>query len=120
MKLIQDSLVLLNRVAQERPGQSLFYLAEDQKSSVLQYKRFKNVVLDYAFIVEVEAVCSITLDNGSEVTFLPNEDAKELLKLPKSDKIFIETTDNIKSLVSALSYKTDAIVVVDNETKEIL
>lgn len=102
-------------------GETFFYLAASGESTEVIFNTLKNTFGDEIWW-EVSAgdVASVTFVNGTEITILPTSDAGELLSLPPSNYIFIETTHNIKDLISLLTPYTDTIVVVDANTKELL
>lgn len=111
----------LKTMVVENNNKMVFYIAANEDNSVGVFETFRNALENkYAYWISANAVNSLVLENGSEITILPQEDADELLALPKSDFIVVEATTNTKNILDKLSKKTEGFVVVDASTKDLL
>ncbi len=121
---IKEKLPLdfLHKEATENPGSIIFYITNTDEDSEKQLKTFRSALLDEDWMYQVAAgvVGTITLNNTTEVTFLPESEAQLLLELPNSGAIFFEMTDKNKELAENLFPKTGKMFFVDPISKELV
>jgi hypothetical protein len=113
-----NALLKLKQMAEDTHG-IYFYITDTEKRSIQVFNKIKDSV-DYAWWVSANAVNSVTLDNGSEITILPEDDAHELLALPHSSAVFIESEDDVREMADALRDTTDVLALVDPTSQELL
>lgn len=104
------------------PTYIIFYIVDNNKEvqKQLEYLRSRIHEKDWYFQQSAGSVASIMFTNGSEVTFLAEEEAKSLLELPESHRIYIEGSNASRDIGEMLLHKTRGISFVDPQTKELI
>jgi hypothetical protein len=118
---IRNPLDYIQKEANLNPGSIIFYVASTDEESVNTLKMFRTSIPESEWLYTVSAgtVGTITMNNTTEVTFLPENEAYVLLELPNSSCIFFEGTEMNKGLAGYLSVKTNKFVYVNPITKEL-
>lgn len=115
-------LTFLKQESDHNPGSIIFYVSVTPEDSIKQLVSFRSTLIDGDWLYEVQAgtVGTITMNNMTEITFLPEQEAYILLELPNSHAIYYEATNNSTSLAEELIIKTTNLKLVDPVSKELM
>jgi hypothetical protein len=121
-QLNKNPLEFVKREGFDNAGSLIFYVACTDNEAINQLQIFRSNLVDNDWFYQVAhgTVGTITLNNGAEVTFLPESEAFVLLELPNSNTIFFELTSNNRELAESLMMKTSKLMFVDPVTKELV
>lgn len=102
------------------PGSVIFYVTalDDSIDLINLFKSSLNEEWLYQLIEG--NVSTITLKNGTDITFLPETEAEFLRELPNSSCIFFELTTHNHELAENLIPNTNKIIIVDPITKDLV
>lgn len=119
LKKTRSSLFVLEEEAFKTPNSNIFFISND---SVELLNKFRSNLPTQLWLYEVVTgkVGTINLSNGSEITFMPENEALHLLDFPKSHRIFIVGSHQSKDIAEALNNHTDGIILVDPTNGDIL
>ncbi len=117
-----SALYALKKCVMEIPGGMFFYIGNDEMGTINQYKAFREYFQreDWEWQVGVGPVHTIMFVNRSEVTFLPESEAIQLIHQPTSTRLFIEKSSASQDLADVLTPNTGGILFVDAKTKDVL
>lgn len=105
------------------PNLCLFYIADTDDHSILRSTEFLSQTdkTDWLYDMQLESVVSVSMVNGSEITFMPQSESFFLMDLPKGSSAFLETFPGWEDINTTLQMSPlSNIILVDVVTNEVL
>lgn len=99
-------------------SQIIFYIGSDIDSKFDEFMR--QVGPNFMYAVGNTRAGTVSLGMGSEITFVTEIDAPDLVFLPRSNVIYVEKSQTSDNTIETLKGHTDKVVTVDPLTKEAL
>ena len=111
----------IKRLTFEHDEITVLYLAATPEASNLQSNYFRNLLTDKDWLCQISTLNkhTITLMNASEIIFLPQNSASELIDLPAKTYAFIEESPE-SSMISEILRPSLQNYFLVNNAKEVV
>lgn len=113
-----SSIFQLQELSFNSPDSTLYYIAGSDELISDRWTQFISTLSakDWLGQVQQDNISSIIMCNGSEVVFVPQDEALNIINAPPSRAIFLENFNGFEDFYEAFYPTTKQLQVVDKNT----